>query len=624
MRYRRYMAPKPIDESKLTMAAYPSPPPGVQRAAKSFGLLESAKRLPIASEETVNNEMRVLLLRHKKGFLIVALLTLFQVITSLIPPRIFGALLQRLQLNPAQAHITQALVIVGITLLLRTVFVYFTRVRAAILGEFILSSVRERFVEKVVELPPNAVERAGAGELLTRTTTDVDHITWAVRDAVPIISICLIEIAGISIAILLTAPIFMLAAVAIIPLVSISTRWYLRRSPQAYRVQSSSYAVVNSVLVETAESGRTIEALRSESDRLERTDAAVGRWLEWERYTLNLRVRWFPFIEVNYVLPAALVLLFGAYYYGLGSSHGHHMGIAVITTGVLYAQMLIEPIEGLLWCVDELQTGKASLGRLFGINELQEREIKDAEPDGKVIQSKEVRYAYRTGKDVLKDISFLVEPGVKVAIVGPSGAGKSTLGRLLAGVQPPDSGRLTVGGADIGYLPVEVARSNVALVTQEHHVFVGTLRQNINLADHTASDEQVWQALRAVDADSWAHELENGLDTVVGSGGVRILPAQAQQIALARLVLADPHTLILDEATSLLDQRAAKHLEASLSAVLDGRTVIAIAHRLQTAHDADVIAVVEDGRITEWGSHAQLMQAKGAYSQLWKSWRDEL
>jgi ABC-type multidrug transport system fused ATPase/permease subunit len=278
----------------------------------------------------------------------------------------------------------------------------------------------------------------------------------------------------------------------------------------------------------------------------------------------------------------------------------------------------------MLWWIDELQSGKASLSRLLGIHEVDEREIREANPEGKEISGEEVTYGYREGRDVLKDLSFMVTPGTKLAIVGPSGAGKSTLGRLLAGVQPPNKGRITVGGAEIGYLPVEQARQEVALVTQEHHVFVGTLRENITLAKPDANDDEVWRALAAVDASTWAEQLESGLDTIVGNGGHRLLPAQAQQLALSRLVLADPHTLILDEATSLLDQQAAKHLEASLGAVLEGRTVIAIAHRLQTAHDADLIAVIDDGRITEWGSHDQLMEANGAYARLWRSWRDEI
>jgi ABC-type multidrug transport system fused ATPase/permease subunit len=308
----------------------------------------------------------------------------------------------------------------------------------------------------------------------------------------------------------------------------------------------------------------------------------------------------------------------GSYFYSQGLAT-----IAQITSGILYAQMLAGPIEAMLWWIDELQTGKASLSRLLGIQEIDDREIRAGTPSGKDIAGKEVTYGYRTGRDVLKDISFMIQPGTKIAIVGPSGAGKSTLGRLLAGVQPPNSGKITVGGAEIGYMPVEDARQNVALVTQEHHVFVGTLRENVQLAKPDATDEEVWAALAAVDAKDWAQNLPEKLDTQVGSGGHRLLPAQAQQLALSRLVLADPHTLILDEATSLLDQQAAKHLEASLSAVLQGRTVIAIAHRLQSAHDADLIAVIDDGRITEWGSHTELIASNGAYADLWRSWRDE-
>lgn len=610
--------PRPTDEKVLPANAYPSPPVDTSKLDKSFGLAKSANRLPIASEKTVNKEMWSLLWSHKRGFMWVALFQLLTTTAALVPPRAFGGLLENLKNAPDSTKVATTVYIVIVALLLQAGFVYLTKVRASVLGEFVLSSLRERFVNRVVELPPNIVERAGAGELLTRTTTDIDHITWAVRDAVPVITICLVSIFGISTAIAITAPLFLAGVFIGIPLVFAATRWYLKRSPQAYRIESSSYAIVNSVLVETAESGRTIDALRLAKQRVARTDASISRWVEWERYTLRLRSRWFPIVEINYILPVSAALSMGWYFYQQDIA-----SIATITAGILYSQMLAGPIEAMLWWIDELQSGKASLSRLLGIHEVDDREIREAEPEGRELAGDKVRYGYRSGKDVLKDVSFLIEPGTKLAIVGPSGAGKSTLGRLLAGVQPPNLGKITVGGAEIGYMPVEKARAQVALVTQEHHVFVGTLRENITLAKPDASDDEVWNALAAVDAADWAKDLELGLETIVGSGGVRLLPAQAQQLALSRLVLADPHTLILDEATSLLDQQAAKHLEASLGAVLEGRTVIAIAHRLQTAHDADLIAVIDDGQIAEWGSHDELLAANGAYARLWRSWRDE-
>ena len=618
MKFFKHKYPKPVDEKRLPASAYPAPPEDAARIEKGFGLERAANRLPIATERTVNKEMWSLLLANKNGFILVAIFQLFTTIAALIPPRAFGNLLERLKTDPQNVVLSRTIIIVITALVIQTLLVYLTKVRASILGEFVLSSLRERFIERAVQLPPNVVERAGSGELLTRTTTDIDKVTWAVRDAVPIITICLVQILGISVAIAFTAPIFFAAIFIGVPFLFAGTRWYLRRSPQAYRVESSSYAIVNSVLIETAESGRTIDALRLGEERSLRTHATISRWLQWERYTLRLRTRWFPLVETNYIIPVSSVLLMGSYLY-----HDNKISIALITSGLLYAQMLANPIERMLWWIDELQTGKASLSRLLGIYEIEEREIRKASPDGEEISGKNVTYGYREGRDVLKNLSFLVSPGTKLAIVGPSGAGKSTLGRLLAGVQPPNRGKITVGGAEIGYLPVEQARTEVALVTQEHHVFVGTLKENVTLARPNATDDEVWRALAAVDATEWAKNLPEELATVLGTGGHRLLPAQAQQLALARLVLADPHTLILDEATSLLDQKAAKHLEASLGAVLSGRTVIAIAHRLQSAHDADLIAVIEDGEITEWGSHDNLLKANGAYAKLWRSWRDE-
>lgn len=241
-------------------------------------------------------------------------------------------------------------------------------------------------------------------------------------------------------------------------------------------------------------------------------------------------------------------------------------------------------------------------------------------PLGNRLIGRNLRFAYYDEHDVLHGIDLALRPGERLAIVGPSGSGKSTLGRLLAGINKPRTGSVTVGGVELTELPLPVLRTEVALVTQEHHVFVGTVRDNIILARESSPDDVVIEALRTVDAWDWVERLPQQLGTMLGSGHQKLTPAQAQQVALARLVVADPHTLVLDEATSLIDPHTARHLEGSMAALLEDRTVVAIAHRLHTAHDADRIAVVINGRIVELGSHQELVVAKGEYARLWRAW----
>lgn len=576
--------------------------------------------LPIASLSQVRQYARHLVTRHKRQLARMLWLYALAAITALVPAWVIG-LITNLATDHqlTSANITHYSAILLASSLSYALLTYLGRKRSYILGESIFADLREEFLASVLALPLVEVERAGTGDLLSRTTNDVEALARTVRFALPEWLVALLQALLTLVAMLLVSPKASVGALVSIPFLYFSTKYYLTYAPAGYRRERMSYATLSGTISETAEGARTIDAHRLNARQARRVEENLNESYFSELYTLVMRMNWFPTVETAFALAVAITLAWS----GWLCLH-HSLSLGAATTVTLYVVQINDPLDRIIMWLDELQVGQTSLARLVGVSVVKDdRPLEGEEPASDLMEMRDVFYSYRTGRDVLKGVSLTIQPGERLAIVGPSGAGKSTIGRLLAGIDAPRAGSVTVGGQDLGTMPLSTLRKHVSLVTQEHHIFIGSVRQNLALALPDATDDDLRRCLASVNALEWVEALPEGLDTELGTTGYPITPAQAQQLALARLVLSDPHTLILDEATALLDPRAARHLERSMSAVLEGRTVIAIAHRLHTAHDADRVCVIIEGAIAELGTHDELVALNGEYASLWRSWRSE-
>jgi ABC-type multidrug transport system fused ATPase/permease subunit len=562
--------------------------------------------LPIADPPSVRRAAGRLLAAEPRAVTVLLLLNALASVAGLGGPLFLGKIIDTVTGGGGLARVDRLALAVLICALAQTLLSRYALAVGYRFGERTAARIRDDFLDRALALPASVVERVPAGDLAARGTSDIDAVATTLRDALPDVVISIVQMLFIVVAVIVLQPLLGVAGLLGLSAIWFVMRWYLRRARSAYLEEGAANSALADELSATTAGARTIEAFGLQERRLAAGGAAIVRTRRSRMLTLALRTVFFPVAESSYIVPVVVVLLLGGVFY----LHGG-MTLGTVAAAVLYLRQLIGPLDNVLIWIEQLQSSGASFARVEGLAAVpveHPADRPDRSPSGDRIEVRDVRYAYAPGRDVLHGVDLTVRAGERLAIVGLSGAGKSTLGRLLAGVDRPRTGTVTVGGVPVADLPPDVLRRHVVLVTQEHHVFRESLRDNLMI---DVPDSALMSALATV---GWrdAPPLDTVLDRLDG--------AQAQQLALARVVLADPHTVVLDEATALLDPTTARTVERALAAVLHDRTVIAIAHRLQTAHDADRVAVMDAGRIVELGTHDELVAAGGTYASLWRSW----
>ncbi|WP_369020000.1 ABC transporter transmembrane domain-containing protein [Streptomyces californicus] len=633
---------------------------------------EGAELLPVATAARTRAALRTLV-RPDRGLALtgIGVLVAATVIGLLVQP-LLGRIVDVVADGRPAGDLTLPVVLLIAVAAVQGVTTTLGLTRVARLGETVLARLREQFVERALNLPADRLERAGSGDLTARVTGDVARVTEAVRSALPEMARSVLAI-GLTLGALALLDVrFLLAALLAVPVQLLTARWYVRRAVTLYADQRVANGAQQQQLLETIGGAVTVRGHRLEERHTERGADRSRKAVDLTMRSVNLVLGFYGRLHIAEYIGLAAVLIAGFWLVRDGA-----VSIGTATAAALYFHSLFGPVNAALVLLDDAQSAAAGLARLVGVTDLAEQpepkpgkpeaagrpepgrlepagkpEPGRREPDGEPLPGEPepagkatpgkaapasvprqrvaspeaavsvhaVSHAYGPGRPVLHEVSLTLAPGEHVALVGASGAGKSTLARIVAGVQQPTAGTVTGPTAGTVTAPAGPGGPSVVLVTQEVHVFTGTLADDLRLARPDATDDDLRAALATVDALDWAAALPDGLATVVGEGGHRLDAARAQQLALARLVLADPALAVLDEATAEAGSAGARALERSAGAALTGRTALVVAHRLTQAVAADRVVVLEAGRVVESGPHEMLRDADGPYAALWRAW----
>ena len=487
-------------------------------------------------------------------------------------------------------------------------------------GERILADLRNHLFDHLQDLSLGFFERNRAGVIISRLTNDVEAIDQLVTDGVTSLVQNSLTLLGTAILLFVLDWRLALATLVVIPFMSVATVIFRKRSARAYAAVRERLGLVTATLAEDIAGMRIVQAFTREQTNMRKFRDVTERYRESNMETVLLNGLYFPFVDLLSTVALAVVLGYGGHLYFQNA-----ITLGTLFAFMLYVQNFFDPVQQLSQLYGTFLSATAALDKIVDVLD-QEPEIVDrpgtlelprVEGD---VAFEDVRFGYGEGPEVLHGLDLEVPAGTTVALVGHTGAGKSTIAKLLARFYDPRDGRITIDGHDLRDVTQASLRRQLGIVPQEGFLFAGTVRENIAFGRPDAPPEDVVRAAETIGANDFILRLEDGYETELQERGTRLSLGQRQLVALARALLADPRILILDEATSSVDIGTERKIERALRTLLAGRTAFVIAHRLSTIRDADLIVVLEHGRVVEQGTHDELMRIGGLYTSLYGDW----